>query len=101
VARMDPELEAWLFDFSKKTDEAADQLKAVFRYLRDSPAPLDVLDHHLRVAQGKLAIARVDLAAARTASLRRVPSSPPGGDDDSSDLDDDDQRALPDWQGES
>lgn len=60
----------WLFDLRKKIDEGHWQLAQALVWCNERPARYDLVEHHVRLAQGKLAIALVDLPAARTASAR-------------------------------
>lgn len=78
VAKSQPDVEAWLFDARKKVREARDQIIAGANWIKDgTDVSIDIAEHHVRLAQGKLAIARVDLAAARAAIARYPGVLPP------------------------
>lgn len=57
---------AWRLDADRKLEEASHIIHVVRKSLTDNDGPWDAADYGLRLAKKKLAIAAVNLAAART-----------------------------------
>jgi len=82
--------EPWTYDCAKKLTEATECEQAALQAIHNQEPPWPDVDHWIGQAQARLHIARVDLAAARTAYARTlinaVVAKRPAEDDHEDDL---------------